>query len=321
MGEQRPGRVARWVSEHPVHAAATALIALQLAMRVQIASRGYLAFDDFTFASRAADSHLSPAFLLGLSNNHLMPGGMLVTWLLTRATGLAYWPYVVLLAAAQALVDVAFYRLLRLVLRPSWLLLVPLTVFLFSPLTLEATSWWAVGANLLMMQLAMVLAIGAQVKYVRTGNPRHLVSLGLAVLLGLLFFEKSLLIVPLVYLVTACLYVGGGPLRSLWRAARRYWPSWAVLGGIAVGYLVLYLTRSGSAVHRPNKVSEAATFLRELVGSNFVPGLVGGPWRWLPTGDGAPLTAPADVLRWLSWAVFAAFVIATVYFRRSALRA
>src|SRR5690349_10229532 len=117
MGEQGSGRVARWVSENPVRAAAVALIALQLAMRLQIASRRYLAFDDFTFASRAADSHLWPAFLFGLSNNHLMPGGMFVTWLVTRATGLAYWPYVVLLIAAQALVDVAFYRLLRLVLR------------------------------------------------------------------------------------------------------------------------------------------------------------------------------------------------------------
>jgi cytochrome b len=86
MGEQGSGRVSRWVSHNPVRAAAIALIALQLAMRLEIASRGYLAFDDFTFASRAAGSHLSSAFLLRLSNNHLMPGGLLVTWLVTRAT-------------------------------------------------------------------------------------------------------------------------------------------------------------------------------------------------------------------------------------------
>jgi hypothetical protein len=290
-------------------------------MRVQIASRGYLAFDDFTFASRAAGSHLSQGFLFRLSNNHLMPGGMLVTWLVTRATGLAYWPYIVLLTAMQALVDVAFYRLLRSMLRPGWGLLVPLTVFLFSPLTLEATSWWAVGVNVLPMQLAMVLAIGAQVRYIRTRNTRHLVTLGLSLVLGLLFFEKSLLIVPLVYLVTACLYANGGPLRSLWQAARGYWQSWAVLAGVTAGYLGFYVNRSGAAVHRPNSASEAATFLRELVGSNFVPGLIGGPWRWLSAGDGAPVSAPTDVPRWLSWAVFAVFVIGTVYFRRSALRA
>jgi hypothetical protein len=171
------------------------------------------------------------------------------------------------------------------------------------------------------MQLAMVLAIGAQVKYVRTRHPRHLVTLGLAVVFGLLFFEKSLLIVPLVFLVTACLFVTGGPVRSVWLAARRYWQSWLVLAGVTVGYLGFYLTRSGSAVHRPNSVSEAATFLRELVGSNLIPGLVGGPWRWLSAGDGAPVTAPTDIPRWLSWAVFAAFVVGTVYFRRSALRA
>ena len=43
----------------------------------------------------------------------------------------------------------------------------PLCLFLFNPLTLEVSAWWAVGINLLPMQLAMVLAVGAQVRYLR----------------------------------------------------------------------------------------------------------------------------------------------------------
>jgi hypothetical protein len=49
--------------------------------------------------------------------------------------------------------------------------------------------------------------------------------------------------------------------------------------------------------------------------------LLGGPWHWVPAGDGAPITAPADVPRWLTWGVFAAIVVATVWLRRIALRA
>jgi hypothetical protein len=314
------GRVARWVVGDPVRAVAVLLIVVQLVWRVLIAGRGFLAFDDFTLASSAAESAPTPSFLTAVYNNHMMPGTMLVTWLVTRAAGLAYWPYVTLLTAAQATVSIAFYRLLRRLLPARWGLLVPLAVFLFCPLTLELTSWWAVGANLLPMQLATVLAIGAQARYVRTGRPRHLLTLALSVVLGLLFYEKSLLIVPLVFLVTVCLFVRGGPLRSVALAVRRYWRAWLVLLVVTGAYLPLYLTRSNNSLHGPRSVREATTFVRQLVGTTLVPGLVGGPWRWLGTGDGAPLAVTHEVARWLSWAVLVAVVAVSIRLRTWAIR-
>jgi hypothetical protein len=315
------GRVARWIRSDPVRATAVALIAVQIAWRPQIAARGFLAFDDFTLASRSAESHLTVDYLTTLFNNHFMPAGLLITWLVTHAVGLAYWPYVMLMTLGQAAVSIAFYRLLRELLRPGWGQLVPLAVFLFSPLTLEVTSWWAVGVNLLPMQLAMVLAIDAQVRYARTRRPRHLVTLGLALLLGLLFFEKSVLIAPLVFLLTACLFTSGGPVRSLLRALVRYWQSWAVLLGIWVAYLALYLTRAQSSLHRPASAGEAFDFVRQLILFTLIPGLFGGPWRWLAAGDGAPVTAPAEVPRWLALGAFVALVVLTVLARRIATRA
>ncbi|MFG1891867.1 hypothetical protein ACGFIR_28860 [Micromonospora sp. NPDC049051] len=315
------GTTGGWVRADPVRAIGVAMIVVSLLWRAQLASRGHLAVDDWVLVSRAAEADLTPGFLLTLYNNHFMPAALLLTWVVTRVVGLAYWPYVLLMTAGQAVLAVAFFRLLRTLVRPGLALLVPLAIFLFSPLTLEAGTWWAVGVNMVPMQLAMVLAVGAQLRYVRTGRRRHLVSLALAVVLGLLFFEKALLVVPLVFLFTACLLVDGPPVRAVWDTVRRYWPSWAVLTAVSLGFAGLYLTRSESSLRQPDSLNEVLSFLWQLLGSTVVPGLLGGPWQWMAAGDGAPVTAPPELGRWLSWAVFLTLVVLTVRLRRTAGRA
>ncbi|PWR12794.1 hypothetical protein DKT68_02380 [Micromonospora acroterricola] len=314
-------RAGGWLGANPLRTVAIAMIVFSVFWRGQLAARGYLAADDYVLITQAFESDLTLAHLLTLYNNHFMPAGRLLIWLVTHAFGITYWPYVLLMTAGQALLGVAFYRLLRSLLRPGWLLLVPLAMLLFSPLTLEATSWWAVGVNMLPMQLAMVLALGAQLKYVRTGRKRHLVSLLLAVLLGLLFFEKALLVVPLVFLFTACLFVDGGPVRTVLTAVRRYWPSWLVLTAVSLGFLGSYLVRSESSLRRPESPGEVLSFLQQMLGSTLAPGLLGGPWRWLGAGDGAPVVAPPELARWVAWTVFAALILVTVRLHRRAGRA
>ncbi|MEH1169808.1 hypothetical protein V6V47_30955 [Micromonospora sp. CPCC 205539] len=309
------------VRADPTRSIALAMIVISVLWRAQIAARGYLAADDYVLITQSTESALTPGFLLTLYNNHFMPGGRLLTWLVTDAFGLTYWPYVLLMAVGQAVLAIAFYRLLRVLLRPSRLLLVPLGMFLFSPLTLEATSWWAVGANMLPMQLSMVLAVGAQLKYIRTRRLRHLLSLALAVLLGLLFFEKALLVVPLVFLFTVCFFTDGGPVRAVLTAVRRWWPSWLVLTALVGAFAAAYLLRAESSLRRPESFGEVLSFLTQLLGSTLVPGLVGGPWGWLGAGDGAPVVAPPELGRWIAWAVVAALVVLTVKRDRQATRA
>jgi hypothetical protein len=318
----QPGPLAQWALADPVRAVAVALIVGQLAWRAQIAARGFLAIDDFALISRAAGSRLGLDYLLAPFNNHLMPGGLLVTWLVTRTVGVAYWPYLLVLLALQAAVDIALLRLFRRMLRPGWAMLVPLALFLFNPLTLEASSWWAVGVNLLPMQLSMVLAASSHLSYLSTRRWQPLVRTVLAILFGLVFFEKSLLVVPLLLLLTACLYARGGPVRSGWTTIRQYWPAWLVLLGASIGYLTLYLSRAPAVARQPSSATEVVTFLRQLFGSTVLPGLLGGPWQWLPASDdGAPVAAPGELARWLAWAGVLALMAGTVLVRRSAARA
>jgi hypothetical protein len=309
-----------WIRREPVRAAAVALIVLGVAWRASITFRGFLAVDDFPLIARA-DAAQGPGFLLELYNNHFMPAGHLLIWLTDRLTGYDYWPYATLLIVGQAVVSVAFYRLLVLMLPVSWTLLVPLCLFLFSPLTLEVSAWWAVGVNMLPMQLAMVLAAGALVRYTRTGRRRHLATLGLSVVLGLLFFEKSLLIVAFLFLLAVLLYTDGGPVAGVLVAIRRWWPAWLVLTGISVAFLVGYLSASTSSLRRPASADEVAAFLVQLAGHTVMPGLVGGPWSWLDGADGAALTAPGRTARWVAAGLVLAFVAFTIWLRRSAVRA
>ncbi|MFD1083354.1 hypothetical protein [Micromonospora andamanensis] len=316
-----PDRVGGGLGGDRIRTAALAIIALSVLWRAQVASGGFLAADDYVMITQAAESNLTVEHLLALYNNHLMPGGRLLTWLITEHVGMAYWPYVLLMAIGQAILGITFFRLLRRLLQPSWLLLLPLGALMFSPLTLEATSWWAVGVNMLPMQIAMVLAVGAQVSYVQTRRKRHLVTLALSVLLGLVFFEKAILVVALVFLLTAALYAEGGFFRTIWTTIRRWWPSWLVLTVLSLGFLAAYLGNSESSLRRPASAGEVFSFLTQMLGSTVVPGLVGGPWQWLGAGDGAPVAAPPELGTWVAWTIFVTLVVATVRRRRRAGRA
>ncbi|MEU6022569.1 hypothetical protein [Micromonospora sp. NPDC047134] len=316
-----PSRTGGWLRSDRIGTAALVMIAISVLWRAQVAARGFLAADDYVLITQAAESRLTVTHLLELYNNHLMPGGRLLIWLVTEYVGLAYWPYVLLMSIGQAILGITFFRLLRRMLRPSALLLLPLGLLLFSPLTLEASTWWAVGVNMLPMQIAMVLAVGAQVGYVQTGRRRHLVTLALSVLLGLFFFEKSILIVPLVFLLTVACYADGGPVRAVWTTIRRWWTSWLVLTVLSLGFAAAYLTRSESSLRRPESVGEVFSFLTQMFGSTVIPGLVGGPWQWLGAGDGAPVAAPPQLGTWVGWTIVAAVVAATVRQRRRAGRA
>ncbi|MFC4146838.1 hypothetical protein ACFO0M_11305 [Micromonospora mangrovi] len=320
-GADAPGPVLRWVRADKVRAVAFALIVVSVAWRAGIATRGWFSQDEFVIAAQALASDLTVDHLLRTFNNHLTPGGLLVAWLMVRAAGFATWPWVLLLAAGQAALGVAFYRLLRDLLRPGWGLLIPLCMLLFSPLTLEATSLWMVGLLMLPVLLAMVLAVAAQVRYVRTGRLRHLVAVVGWVVFGLFFDSKALLIVPLLFLLTACLFATGGPARTLLATVRRHWPAWLALAVVTAGYLVLYLSRPMGALRGPRSFGEVLAFLGDLIGVTLVPGLLGGPWRWTYAGDGPPLADPYDVTMWLSWAVLLTLVVVTVRWRPSALRA
>ena len=318
---EEPGRIARWVTADPIRAVAIALIVASLAWRASIAERGWFSQDEFVIANHAFSSDLTPGFLVGIFNDHLMPGVLLVAWLLVRVDGFEGWPWLLLLVAGQAAVSVAFYRLLRTLLRPGWLLLVPLCMFLFSPLTLEVSSLWMVGLLMLPVQLGMILALAAQVRYARTGRHRHAIGVTLAVVFALAFDTKALLIIPLLFLFSVFLLSERRTLAGIWPAIRRFWPGWLALTAVTAAYVPYYLALPRSELQQPGSATSIVTFVADLIGTTFVPGLFGGPWVWTNAGDGPPLVDPPDLGAWLTWALLLALIVVTVRTRAAAGRA
>jgi hypothetical protein len=309
--------VPAWIQRDPLRVVALVLIAASVVWRASITTRGYLAIDDFPLISQADAAGLSAGHLFEMYNNHLNPAARLVTWVTNRLTGFDYWPYATLMVIGQAVVSVAFYRLLRLMLPATWALLAPLCLFLFCPLTLEDSAWWAVGMNLLPMQLAMIMAITAQIRYLRTRERRHLVALAAWVVFGLAFFEKSLLAVAVVFLLTLCLYAPGGPVRAVVTTIRRWWRSWLVLTGVSLVFLAAYLGMSSSTLRQPASGREVGTFLQQYFGQSLSVGLLGGPWSWLDAGDGPPVAAPTLTAQRISWVLVLALIALTLWLRRS----
>jgi hypothetical protein len=314
-----PGLASQWIRRDPVAAVVLLLILIQLAWRAKIGLAGYMEYDDFYLAILAHENKLSVSWLFQHFNNHLMPGGLLYVWLVTKAFGYAYWPYLTLMLVWQAILSLSFFRLLRQVVTARWGLLVPMCLFLFSPLGLEPTSWWVVGVNLLPAELAMVWAMGAQVKYVRTGNLRHLISLGLAMLFGFTFGEKTLLVGPLVFLFTVCLLTRGSPGRSIWRALKRQWPAWLVLLGLSAPYVYLYQLHPDN-LPSVKSLDDVLRFLGQFFGQTVVPGLLGGPWEWWYT-EGPPLVSPGPTLSTLAGVFMVGLMVFTIWRRPRAIRA
>ena len=102
-----------------------ALVALQLAFRGWALSGSWFYFDDLAFMSRAMNQPLDASYLLESYGGHLMPGGFLAAYVLTKVAVYQWAPWAALLLVLQALAGLGMLRLL---------------VSLFGPLTSSSHS-------------------------------------------------------------------------------------------------------------------------------------------------------------------------------------
>src|SRR4029077_14076029 len=173
----------------------------------------------------------------------------------------------------QALTGLALLRALRTLFGNRRLLLIPLGIFLFTPMALADLSWWAVGSQSVPVQLALAMAVDQHVRYIRTGRIRNMVFTALWVLFGLAFFEKAVAIPVLLFALTSAFLVPGSWPQAMLSTLRRHWIAWTTYGAIIVAEIVVYtitLQSSQSQVRVP-LASTAVTFSWRLLLNTFVP--------------------------------------------------
>ena len=298
---------------HPVVLTGIVLVAVQVAVRAWASAGSWFIGDDFNLMTRLYDVPLTLTELFTPHDSQLMPGGILSAWVMANAGPQNWTVAASILVVLQAIASASCLLMLVTVFGRRWAIIPLLLVYLASPLTLTAYMWWAAAINQVPLHAAFFLTMTCAVLYFRT---RRLLWLGLtfaAVLLGMAFYVKAVLILPVVAAVAFLFFspqgAGAGPagvglaarLRgSGTRTLRAYAPLWAVLATAGAAYTALYVGTVDSPLEGYDVpwASLADNFLRLSLG----PALVGGPWQWWnPIAPGGLVDPP-------SWAVTATWV-------------
>ena len=277
--EARPGRY--------VVVGAVGLILLQALVRGYVKFGGWFVADDMSFIGRAEHMpFLSREYLLEGWNGHLMPGSFALVRVLNHLWPVNYTPVALVDLAMQALAGLLAFRLLVSLFGRRPAVLVPLSIYLFSPITLPAFLWWAAGLNQLPGQIAMIGALLLQVRYHRTGRTRDGVLGALCVLGGLLFSEKLLLVVPTIFALTFFFFTPGRPLARAREAVTRHWRVWLAYLAVVGPYTVYYVATVPSPVGKTPNTTLAIQTVGTALSKAVLPGLFGGPLRWNQIGVG-----------------------------------
>ncbi|MET8001551.1 hypothetical protein [Nonomuraea glycinis] len=303
----------------PVTGVGLLLILVSLAFKAGVLSKAYFVEDDFLFVAGAGESGLTWDYLTRVHKGHLMPGALALVWVLTTIAPYSWALVSAVTIALQAAASIMFLVLLRRLFGDRFGVLAVLAVYVFAPLTVPAMSWWSAALNAVPLQLALVAALAAHLRYVQTGKGRwH----GLAwAAVGMTFSTKGVFIPFVVFGVTSA-YLGRGHWpRAILAELRK--PVWWAHGLLLAGYAVLYLLRRGTgddALTGP-KAEVVPGLVRRLLGETFPTGVVGGPLRWGGVTSTGGLADPTTATVIVSWTVITALVLVTCLYRRRAWRA
>jgi hypothetical protein len=314
-----------WLHRHRVVLGGLALIAAQLVWKTFFLNHFFFSQDDYRILARALDHGFTWGYLADMSSGHLIPGPAALAWVLARISvydwGLATAVTMLMLAGAS----LAALRLLRTLFGDRPAILIPLAVYLITPLTLPDLAWWSSAIESLPLQLATFMALTAHVYYLRTRGYRHVAAAAAWLAAGMLFFEKGMALPLLLFAVTSAFFTDGRWLKAARRCAARDWKAWVTYAAVLGVYIVLLVSQVHSSASKPGSPGpyrNVLSFVSGLVKNTFLPGAFGGPWQWYPSATGAvAYSAPPALLLWLSWIACAAVVVGSIWNRKYAWRA
>lgn len=295
---------------------AAALVVVQLVVRGAVAFSGDFYWDDLILISRSGQFGAPSGGLLFYDHDgHFMPAAFLVAWVSTTIAPLNWAVPALTLIVLQALASLAVLRVLRLLAGPRPVLLLPLAFYLFSPLTLPSFAWWAAGLNSLPLQIGLAWVAGDAIRLVRTGRLRYAVSGTIIAALSLAFFEKSVLVPIVAFVVVALMNRVDGVERPVRTALARGRYLWIPLGVVVAAWAAAYLHFTHSRLVLPS-ATQTAGLVHHGTSMGLVPTLLGGPWAWDRWPPSPPWATPPSVLVVLGWAAVVAALVWSLRYRQ-----
>jgi hypothetical protein len=319
----RATKPATWVRQNAVILAAVGLIVAQLGWKAYLLSQFYFRQDDFWLLDGALSHGLSLNYLFTIIGGHLRPGGLAVFWVVTRLSPYDWLLASVVTMAALAAASVVLVRLLLILFGQRPAILIPLVIFLFTPLTLPGLSFWTTVTDWLPLQLTVLSAIYAHVRYVRSGRIGHAIAAAAWLGAGMLFDEQGVVVPFLLFALTSAYLVPGRWPAAARQALRSFRRAWAIYGALTAGYLVLFLIKLQTSAQQPvspKHISSVLTLAASMLRAGFVPAALGGPWHWLVPGGDYGFAAENRGLTQATWVLGALIVAVSLWYRRHALR-
>jgi hypothetical protein len=314
------------LKRHQVTLASLALIAVSLIWKAAFLSHYFYWEDDFQIFDASLRSHLSWGFLTHVDFGHFFPGVYLISWVLARVALYNWLAGSLIVLAMHAAADLAAWRLLRTLLGNRLAILIPLTLYVLSPLAFPTDAWWNNAVETIPLQIALFMALNSHLHYVWTGKFRHAVASAGWQLFGLVFYEKAAVIPLVLFAVTAGFLSGWRLLPAVRTAVVRLWRGWLLYLGLLAAYAAVFLTALGSTTSPLGPAAPVAQavsiFERRLVFKTLLPGLAGGPWHWYhPANYFGAFAAPPAFLEWVAILVILGLIVASILVRHRAWRA
>ncbi len=266
---------------------AVVLIVLHLAHRAWMTAISWYVGDDFSFMSRMWHEGPTLAAATEPYAGHLMPGGMYLTWLAGEIHAYDFTVAGAMLVAMQAAADVGLLVLLVRMFGLRRGILPPLALYLFTVFSTPMAVWWAAGVNQVPLQVVLFWSLASHVSYLRSRELRQLAVTVAWLAAGFAFYEKTLLVLGALGIVSLSYFAAGSLRQRLGTMWAEYRPAALLLTLVGAGYLVLYaevgLNFSASGAG-DDLLGGVAT---NMVFQSYAPALVGGPLSWSHQGPGS----------------------------------
>ena len=268
-----------WLSA--VGLCAMSLIIGQAVWRGVYLSRGYFTQDDFDLMRIGMERAMGPGLLLQNHSGHFWPVQWVVVWVTARSAGLDWFVAAASILGAQLVAGVLFWLILTRILPGSAWRLPLLGLFLFSPLSLGSTQWWAQSLAYLPSTVCLLAALLGALRWVQDGRRLGAWACVVFVAVGLLIQERAIFYPFVILAVLLLLDPTDGLVRRVRVVVRRRWVMLLGLAVVTLAFLVAHLVLALPTEARESYTAESVLRLMgNYVGRTLLPGLAGGPWSY-----------------------------------------
>jgi hypothetical protein len=246
-----------------------------LAVHFWAAWRGFFHMDDFFYLADASKPF--GEYVLQIYNNHLMPAEFAIVWVSQALAPMSWGLAIVVITTLWALTLFAAVMLQRFLFGTSAWGVVTVMMLAFAPLLTTVTVWYASALQILPWAATFIAMLYFAAKHAQDPRWLWLFAATASFAVGLAFWQKSLLYLPVVLWLSWRYWPGTGRL-GLGGLGRRWWLP-AITLPLAVGYGLVYLAAQPEAVLRSQpSMEQLLESLRITLGEVWLPGYFGAPW-------------------------------------------